>query len=389
MQKVRHSSRRPSVDHKQGSKLSRLGDSDNLQLIEDVFGLYYDESGKCHSIKRFTWKNRNKIEVQVINYGARIISMKLPDRKGEIEDIVLGFDDLAGYLHYKKNYFGATIGRVSNAVKNSTFVIDDKQYWLMPNQFPHHVNGGKAGLDQAVWTTYVDDKKVIMSHISPHSSEGYPGDLFVRVSFELSARNEFNIEMDAQCTQPTIVNLSNLTYFNLAGHYQGPDHLYKHILTLNCNCFTPQIYNLPSGEILNVVHTEFDFQIPKMLGKTIGIIPKDGFNQNLCVNRGIHQDDCLVARVLHPPSGRMLEIYSNQWGVNFSTANEFGYGRILSMEQLLPEGSVKIDPTLQLFERVHQALVENLTIDKKNNYEEMRDLLVKIRNKCKKSRCAM
>ncbi|KAJ8984659.1 hypothetical protein NQ317_015750 [Molorchus minor] len=355
-----------------------------VQLVEDVFGLYYDENRESHNIKRFTWRNKNKIQVQVINYGARITSIKLPDRRGEIEDIVLGFDDLAGYIYYQKHYFGATIGRMSNIVRNSTFVVDQKQYWLTPNKPPHHFNGGQRGLDQAVWNTYIEGKKVIMSHISPHLTEGYPGDLLVRVTFELSARNEFNISMDAQCTQPTIVNLSNLTYFNLAGHYAGPDHTYRHVLTINSNCFTAQEKGMPTGEILNVVHTQCDFQIPKTLGKVLGVVPRDGFNHNLCVNRGMDQGDCFVARMLHPPSGRMLEIYSNQCGVNFSTADEFGYGRVLTMEQIMPEDAEEIEPPdvmLTLFERVHKELMLHLAVDERSNYYQIRDLIVKIRDK--------
>ncbi|KAJ8939831.1 hypothetical protein NQ318_013050 [Aromia moschata] len=358
--------------------------TEDVQLIEDVFGRYYDENGKYYDIKRFSWKNKNKIQVQVINFGARITSIKLPDRKGEIEDIVLGFDDFAGYLYHKQHYFGATIGRMSNIVRNSTFEIDRKQYWLTANKGADHFNGGERGLDQAVWKTYVDGKKVIMSHVSPHLSEGYPGDLFVRVSFELSARNEFSVYMDAQTTQPTIVNLTNLTYFNLAGHYAGPDQIYRHVLTINSNCFTPQVNGVPTGEILNVVHTENDFQIPKILGKVMGIVPRDGFNQNFCVNRGMDQGDCFVARVLHPPSGRMLEIYSNQWGVNFSTADVFGYGRVMSMQQLMPEDEVEQpDPVLSLFEKVHKELILHLSVDEKNHYQQIRDLIVKLREKAR------
>lgn len=140
----------------------------------------------------------------------------------------------------------------------------------------HHLNGGKFGLDQVVWNAYIVGKKVIMTHVSPHMTEGYPGDLFVRISFELSEKNEFKIDMEAFTSKPTVINLSNFTYFNLAGHYKGPNEIYKHIVTLNCNCFTKEVNGLPTGEIQNVANTIYDFQVPKVLGKLMGILPKDG-----------------------------------------------------------------------------------------------------------------
>lgn len=120
-------------------------------------------------------------------------------------------------------------------------------------------------------------KKVIMSYVSPDGEEGYPGSLMTQITFELSEKNEFKIDMESVSSLPTSINLSNLLYFNLAGHYAGPEHIYKHILTLNCNCFTVQDENgFSTGEVRNVVHTIYDFQIPKTLGKVIGITAKDG-----------------------------------------------------------------------------------------------------------------
>lgn len=360
--------------------------NDSIQLVEDIFGVYYDEQGSAHNIRRYTWKNRNKIQVQVINYGARITSMKMPDRKGNVDDIVLGFDDIAGYIFNKGKYFGATIGRMSNIVPNSTFNVNNKQYWLTPNHGPHHFNGGRIGLDQVVWTTFVDDKRVIMSYVSPHMSEGYPGDLLIRIIFQLSPRNEFSIRMEAQCTQPTIVNLSNLTYFNLGGHHSSSTEIYRHILTLNCNCFTPQTNGIPNGVIMNVVHSEFDFQIPKVLGKVMGIVPNDGYNQNFCINRGMDQADCFVARVLHPPSGRLLEIYSNQCGVHLYTANEFGFDEVMTTEQLMktslstPRKCVGSEPLLRLYEKVYQENKCTLYKDAENTFKEIYNLIKKIKD---------
>lgn len=366
------------------AKLSEF-DPTGVALIEDDFAQFYDDKGHRHSIKRFTWKNRNKIQVQVISYGARVISLKLPDRNGKIEDVVLGFDDLAGYIFYEKFYFGAVIGRVSNVIKNGSFVVDSARYDVSANYIGKHCfNGGFDGLDKVLWDTYVTKKKVIMSHVSPHLSEGFPGNLLVRVSFELSAKNEFRVGFEAQTTQPTCVDLSHLLYFNMAGHHAGPEEMYRHILTMNCNCFTPQVDKIPTGEIFNVLHSDFDFQVPKLLGKVIGITPKDGFDQNLCVNRGMYQDLCFVARILHPPSGRMLEVYSNQPGVQLNTANDFGYG-IISTFNAAP-AKPEQDHTMLLYQKVHDKVIEVLKLDEKQSFNEIQQLITKLSAAGKESR---
>ncbi|CAH1176892.1 unnamed protein product [Phaedon cochleariae] len=373
------------ISPKDREVVTKISVADGFTLTEDVFGQYWDQKGDCHNIKRFTWRNNNKIEVQVINYGARITSMKFPDRKGNIDDIVLGFDDLAGYIYYKRFYLGATIGRMSQVVKDSVFELGNKQYRLTSNYRDNqHRNGGSRGLDQVVWNTFTDGRKVVMNHMSPRMTEGYPGDVLVRITFELSERNEFTIDMEAITTETTIINLSNLTYFNLAGHHAGPDETYRHILTLNCNCFTPQKDGIPTGEIMNVVHSDFDFQVPKTLGKLMGITPRDGFDQNLCVNRGSSQGDCFVGRVLHPPSGRMLEIYSNQSGVNFSTANEFGYGRVMSVEEITTstiaeEEKVQRNDNLSFLDTMRQKLLKILRKDEQQYYQDLRDFIMRLK----------
>lgn len=380
-----------SVDSKERRSLSASikiqdFDADGVILAEDGFAQYFDDNGAEHSVRRFTWKNKNKIQIQVINYGARVTSIKLPNRKGEVEDVLLGFDDLAGYLFYEKFHFGATIGRTSNIIKNSSFTIGAKKYTVGSNNGNHSSNGGFKGFDQAVWDTHISGKKVIMSHISPHLEEGYPGDVLVRAVFELSAKNEFKVSFEAQTTRPTCIDLSHLLYFNLAGHHTGPDEVYRHILTMNCNCFTPQVNQIPTGEIMNVLHSQFDFQVPKLLGKVMGIVPKDGFDQNLCVNRGMYQQECFVGRMLHPPSGRMMEVYSNQPGVRLNSANHFGYGIILSFEdiesQSKQEKSEAADEksaskTMLLFEKVHEKVLDILKLDQPSNFTAIKALISK------------
>lgn len=234
----------------------------SVELIQDVFGKYVDNNGKWHKVLRFTWTNSNKIRIQVINYGARIITIDLPDKKGRIADIVLGFNDFAGYYYYRNHYFGASIGRMANITENSTFSIDGKQYLITSNvNGNHHRNGGiNETLDRVFWTPYIKNNQLILSYVSKDGSEGYPGDLLITITYELTARNEFKINYEAKSTAPTIINLTNLLYFNLAGHQMGCDEIYKHIVTLNCNCFTLNREDgLPNGKIMNVRRSLFKF----------------------------------------------------------------------------------------------------------------------------------
>lgn len=355
--------------------------SAKIELVEDTFGILIGNDGKQRKVQRFTWRNHNNIEVQAITYGARVISLKLPNRKGVRDDVVLGFDNMAGYLFYEDLYLGATVGRVTNKIENATFAIDDKQFWLSANSFDHHENGGSKGFDKALWTPYVDGKKVIMHHISHDGDQGYPGDLMVRVTFELLPKNEFHIEMDATTTKPTIVALSNVTFFNLAGHSSGPEELYKHEVSINSNCYTPYRENgLPTGEIMNVVYTDYDFQTPKVLGKTI----EDGIDQLLCVNRAVDQDNCFVARAYHPPSGRILEIYSDQFGINFSTANHFTCGvSNIPLPNFSPRKEIK--DIFDLIDKLHGSIKRMLKPADYPGYKNLRDIIRKTKEAKKKS----
>lgn len=165
---------------------------------------------------------------------------------------------------------------MSHVVRNACFELNKQEYQLTKNFGKHHLNGGYNGLDQCVWDAHISGKKVIMSHISHDLVEGYPGDLFVRIIFQLSDMNEFSTEIEAFTTKPTLINLSNLLYFNLAGHRKGSEEIYKHIVTVNADCFLKQEENLPTGDICNVANFPFDFQVPKCLGKLMGISPGDG-----------------------------------------------------------------------------------------------------------------
>ncbi|KAK5643297.1 hypothetical protein RI129_007142 [Pyrocoelia pectoralis] len=295
-----------------------------ILLEEDEFGFYTDKtSGKSISVRKFTWRNKNDVTVQVITYGATITSIKVPDKNGAIGDIVLGFKDMKGYLNPLNPYFGATVGRVANRIGNATILIDGVQYNVTANLGQHMLHGGLKGFDKVIWDYYVDGTKLIMSYDSPDGEEGFPGNVLVNVTFQLNDQNEFLINFKATTTKPTFVNLTNHSYFNLAGHETGASELYKHVITINANETTEvDKDSIPSGKLLPVVGTPLDLQIPKILGDVIHTIPNyDGYDHNFCINKGTNQDIAFIARAMHPQSGRVLEVYSNQPGVQFYTSN--------------------------------------------------------------------
>lgn len=368
----------------QGSKPKILLENANMTLSMDHFGVIYDESGRRHYVKRFTWKNHNDIQVQVVSYGARITSMCLPDRKGVVQDIVLAYDDIAGCLYYEEIPFGATIGRCTDRIENATFAIDGKQYYLNKNDNSHHKDGGCKGFDKALWKSYADGSKVILTHVSQDKDQGYPGDLFVRITYELTPKNEFHVRMEAQTSAPTIVNLSQLLYVNLAGHHTGPCELYKHIVAINANCFTAtKGDNLPNGKIMNVNYSKNDFMTPTLLKDVIGIEDEDGYDQNFCINKGVDQGLCYASRILHPPSGRILEIYTDQYGVNFSTANDWGHAVIDLLKPFEDSAVNVVDSDLDQFDlvnKLHEKMRQKFEMG--DDYSELKRL---IRNLYKQS----
>ncbi|RZC33585.1 Aldose epim domain containing protein [Asbolus verrucosus] len=296
-----------------------------VNLREDEFGVYTDETaGKSIPVKRFTWENENKLSVQVITYGATIISIKFPDKDGIIEDVVTGFSNLTGYRNAENPYFGATIGRVANRIAFGKFDCLGTVVEVSKNAEPHQLHGGFVGFDKVIWEHFVDSNKLILSYHSADLEEGFPGSVVTHARFELTSKNEFVIEFKATSTKPTYINLTSHSYFNLAGHSKGAAELYKHMVCINADRITEVGDDgIPTGQLLPVAGTVFDFQQLKILGDAIGRLPdRDGFDHNFCIKVGAGKRDH-IARVYHPGSERTLDVYSNQPGVQFYTANNF------------------------------------------------------------------
>lgn len=197
-----------------------MSSNKDVQLKTDCFGSVENPiTKKRDKIRRFTWENKNGMSVSLISYGAIIQSIKVPDRSGQIEDVVLGFDDISGYRKSNNPYFGALVGRVANRIARGEFKLSDETFNVAKNwNNKHHLHGGIIGFDKFNFHHHVIGNVVYLSHLSPDAYEGYPGDVLVTVKCELLSDNSIAMEYQATSTKPTPINLTNHSYFNLAGH---------------------------------------------------------------------------------------------------------------------------------------------------------------------------
>ena len=278
-------------------------------------------------IEAYTLTNPAGVEVQAITYGGIIVSLKVPDRHGELHDVVLGYDDLAGYLT-ESPYFGAIIGRYGNRIGRGRFVLDGRTYTLATNNGPNHLHGGVKGFNRVVWEAEpfekTDSVGVIFSYTSPDGEEGYPGNLAVTVAYTLTAENELIFDYHAVTDKATPINLTQHSYFNLASAAGGD--ILDHELTINADSFTPVDATLiPHGAIAPVEGTPFDFRTPTAIGARIEQDHQQlehglGYDHNFVLNRG---DVTLVraAQVYEPETGRQMDVYTTEPGIQFYSGN--------------------------------------------------------------------
>jgi aldose 1-epimerase len=274
-------------------------------------------------VEVLTLKNASGIEVQAITYGGIITSLKTPDRRGTIGDIVLGFDTIDGYLKGHP-YFGAIIGRYGNRIANGRFAIDGQAYTLATNNGPNHLHGGDRGFDKHVWqaTPLKGRNAITFSRTSPDREEGYPGALTVEVTYVLTENNELVVEYLATTDKPTHVNLTQHSYFNLA----GSGDILGHELTIDADRYTPvNAALIPTGELAPVDGTPFDFRKPTAIGARINdahpqIAHGRGYDHNWVLN-GTAGQMRTVARVFEPKSGRTLAVSTSEPGMQFYAGN--------------------------------------------------------------------
>jgi len=277
------------------------------------------------AVSLYSLKNKNGMIAKITNYGALLTALQVPDRDGELADVVLGFDNLQGYLDGHP-YFGCTVGRIANRIAKGKFTLENQEYTLATNNTPNHLHGGDVGFDKKVWTVEeADAHSVKMAYTSPDGEEGYPGRLTATVVYSLSDNNALQVEMSATTGATTIVNLVNHSYWNLEGHNSG--NILGHELMLNASTYTPVDSTfIPIGTIDPVKHTPFDFTQAKAIGteinQLIGNGPSDpgGYDINLVLD-GEYGEMKLAAKVKDYKSGRVMEIYTTDPGVQFYTGN--------------------------------------------------------------------
>lgn len=279
------------------------------------------------AVDLYTIKNANGLELRVTNYGGIIVSLRVPDKKGSLADVVLGYDNLDGYLT-NPAYFGAIVGRYANRIANGKFTVDGVEYHLAKNNGPNSLHGGLKGFNKAIWHAdpFTDEQGsgLILTYTSKDGEEGYPGNLKTKVTYTLTDQNELKIEYEATTDKATPVNLTSHSYFNLAG--EGSGDILKHELTLNADRFTPVDQTLiPTGELRPVKGTPMDFTTSTPVGARINdsydqLLIGHGYDHNFVLHR--KGDDLqLAARVREPQSGRVLEVYTTEPGVQLYTGN--------------------------------------------------------------------
>lgn len=281
-------------------------------------------------VQAFTLSNGKGVSARVLTWGAILQALVVPDRDGKGADIVLGYADLAGYLA-DTNYFGASVGRYANRIKAGAFTLDGQPYQLAKNDGPNALHGGTEGFNKKLWQVLDvrrgDVASVTLQYVSADGEEGYPGELTVTATYALNDANELSIEYKATTTKPTIVNLTNHSYFNLLGEASERTVL-DHRLTIPAEAFTPIDATLiPTGELKPVSGTPFDFRSARPIrdglrdGRDPQVVFGKGYDHNFVVLPAPTADTHLIARVDELESGRVMEVLSNQPGVQFYSGN--------------------------------------------------------------------
>ena len=281
------------------------------------------------SVKIFTLKNKNNLTAKITNYGAIITELHLPDRNGNFADVVLGFDNIPHY-ETRTDYFGAVVGRYGNRIANAAFKLDGKKYPLEKNNNGNTLHGGFAGFDRKVWKvveTKTDDASATLRLflLSPDGENGFPGNLKITVSYTLTNSNELVVNYRANTDKPTVCNLTQHSYFNLFG--AGNGSILNHEITINADKFTPVNKLLsPNGDLDDVEGTPFDFRKPKTVGARIDADHRQlryggGYDHNWVLNKNLPGEMTFAARVYEPISGRQMEIFTTEPGMQFYSGN--------------------------------------------------------------------
>lgn len=288
-----------------------------MDLKSEAFGITPEGEG----VEIFSLVNDQGMEVRIINYGGIITSINVPDRKGRVDDVVLGHDTLEGYLN-RSRYFGALVGRYANRIARGRFSLSGIEYQLAINNGPNHLHGGVKGFDKVVWTATEIDDGVRLNYFSEDGEENYPGNLSATVTYRLDDENELWIDYEATTDRDTIVNLTNHSYFNLG----SGGTILDHELEISADTFTSIDETLiPTGEIRSVKGTPMDFTTPTAIGTRIDDNDKQlrnagGYDHNF-VLRTSGEEFRTAATIYQPTTGRKMDIRTTQPGLQFYSGN--------------------------------------------------------------------
>ena len=287
------------------------------------------------------------ITMQVTNFGGRVVSLWTPDRDGKMEDIVLGYDKLDRYVNNTgERFLGAPVGRVGNRIDEGKFTLDGVAYQVPQNSNGHSLHGGNKGVDMVVWDVeHVSDNAITLHLLSPDGADGFPGNLDILMTYTLTPENEFEVTYHAKTDKKTIVNLSHHSFFNLKGEGNGP--ITDHVLTIKADYITPTDAELiPTGELMAVEGTPFDFREPHAIGERIGaeheqLINGGGYDQNWVFAREDNGQVMTLASVYEPTTGRCMDIATDQVAMQFYSGNFFDgtyngkYGKAIKYRESL------------------------------------------------------
>lgn len=339
------------------------------RLAHETFGTLPDGQ----EVAAITLANGRGTQVRILSYGAAVQAVLVPDRNGRLADVALGHATLEEYLE-QPQYFGATVGRVANRIAGGRFMLDGREYRVPANNGPNALHGGPEGFDKRNWdivsTRTSPRQGVTLRLVSPDGDQGFPGTLSVTADYEFDEEDGLRVEYQATTDRPTLVNLSNHSYWNLAGEGSA-DGAMGHELTLFADHYLPTDESaIPTGEIAAVAGTPFDFRTPTAICARVRDAGDQqirfgrGYDHNWVISRAVTGEPRLIARAVHPGSGRVLEVHSNQPGIQFYSGNFLDgssagkSGRLYRMgdafvlePQMFPDtpnrpafGSVRLDP---------------------------------------------
>ena len=314
----------PAVEHARTGPSQPLGSHMTTPRIPDRASFVSTVDGKATDL--YVLKNAQETAVAITNYGARVVSLLVRGRKGRMEDVVLGFDSLQGYLSAVEQYFGATIGRYANRIAGGRFVLDGTTYQLATNNAPNHLHGGPGGFHAVVWEAQsLGEGSVRLRYRSPDMDEGYPGALDAIVTYTLTPANELRIDYEATTSKRTVVNLTNHAFFNLNGEGRGP--INDHVLMIAADRYTPVDQTLiPKGTFEPVENTPFDFRTPTVIGARVDLDVEQlrfgrGYDHNFVLRPGRPGEVRQAATVHAPQTGVFMEVLTDQLGLQFYGGN--------------------------------------------------------------------